>query len=63
MKRAEELSVAAVLGAGTMGHGIAQVLAMCDVEARLYDVDGAAVELLGAVVVLADVLQEVRVVS
>ena len=34
---------AAVLGAGTMGHGIAQVLAMCGIETRLYDVDAAAV--------------------
>lgn len=35
----------AVIGAGTMGHGIAQVLAMCGVTTRLFDVDEAAVEL------------------
>ncbi len=34
---------AAVLGAGTMGHGIAQVLAMHGVQTRLYDIDAAAV--------------------
>jgi 3-hydroxybutyryl-CoA dehydrogenase len=34
----------AVIGAGTMGHGIAQVLAMCGIETRLFDVDPAAVE-------------------
>jgi len=38
MKRAEEIRRAAVLGAGTMGHGIAQVLAQCGVETVLYDV-------------------------
>ena len=35
---------AAVLGAGTMGHGIAQVLAQVGIEVRLYDVDGPRVE-------------------
>ena len=32
----------AVLGAGTMGHGIAQVAAMAGLATRLFDVDGAA---------------------
>jgi len=35
MKRAEDISRAAVIGAGTMGHGIAQVLAMAGIETRL----------------------------
>jgi len=35
---------AAVLGAGTMGHGIAQVLAMAGYEVRLRDLDAARVE-------------------
>jgi len=35
---------AAVIGAGTMGHGIAQVLAMNGIAVQLYDVDAAAVE-------------------
>jgi 3-hydroxybutyryl-CoA dehydrogenase len=35
---------AAVLGAGTMGHGIAQVLALCGIATRLFDVDAGAVE-------------------
>ena len=35
---------AAVLGAGTMGHGIAQVLAMAGLETRLYDIDAGGVE-------------------
>ena len=38
MKSAQEIGVAAVLGSGTMGHGIAQVLAQCGIETRLYDV-------------------------
>jgi len=38
MKNVEEIRRAAVLGAGTMGHGIAQVLAMAGIEARVYDV-------------------------
>lgn len=33
----------AVLGAGTMGHGIAQVCAAAGCEVRLYDIDDAAV--------------------
>jgi len=32
----------AVIGAGTMGHGIAQVAAMAGFETRLYDVDATA---------------------
>lgn len=38
MKKAEEIQRAAVLGAGTMGHGIAQVLAQSGIETRIYDV-------------------------
>lgn len=34
----------AVLGAGTMGHGIAQVCGQADAEVALYDVDASAVE-------------------
>ena len=41
---AADIHAAAVLGAGTMGHGIAQVLAMSGIEARLFDVDASAVE-------------------
>jgi len=41
---AHDIRTAAVLGAGTMGHGIAQVLAMAGIEARLFDVDAGAVE-------------------
>jgi len=37
-----EIRTAAVIGAGTMGHGIAQALAVCGVETRLVDVDEAA---------------------
>ncbi|MBL8861999.1 MAG: 3-hydroxyacyl-CoA dehydrogenase family protein [Planctomycetes bacterium] len=41
---------AAVIGAGTMGHGIAHVLASSGIETRLYDLQEAAVEQgLGAV--------------
>lgn len=35
---------AAVLGAGTMGHGIAQVAAMAGYETTLFDIDDAALE-------------------
>jgi 3-hydroxybutyryl-CoA dehydrogenase len=38
MKRAADVRVAAVVGAGTMGHGIAQVLAMAGIETRLTDI-------------------------
>ena len=34
----------AVLGAGTMGHGIAQVLAMAGYDTRLFDIDATALE-------------------
>lgn len=44
MQRAEDIGVATVLGSGTMGHGIAQVLASCDIDTRLYDVDAGALE-------------------
>ena len=39
---AKNIRTAAVLGAGTMGHGIAHVLASIGVRTRLYDVDAAA---------------------
>jgi 3-hydroxybutyryl-CoA dehydrogenase len=42
--KAEDVKVAAVLGAGTMGHGIAHALALAGIETRLYDIDAAAVE-------------------
>jgi len=38
------LAPVAVLGAGTMGHGIAQVAAMAGFETRLQDVDGVALD-------------------
>lgn len=41
---ANKIERALVIGAGTMGHGIAQVLAMIGVEARLADVDDGALE-------------------
>lgn len=41
---AAEIKTAAVLGAGSMGHGIAQALAMCGIETRLFDLDDAALE-------------------
>jgi 3-hydroxybutyryl-CoA dehydrogenase len=42
--KADEIQTAAVLGAGTMGHGIAQMLALSGIETRLYDIDPSAVE-------------------
>jgi len=42
--QASQIRTAAVLGAGTMGHGIAQVLAQCGIEVRLYDIAAGAVE-------------------
>jgi 3-hydroxybutyryl-CoA dehydrogenase len=42
--QASQIRSAAVLGAGTMGHGIAQVLASCGIEVRLYDIAAGAVE-------------------
>ena len=44
MKAAESISRAAVLGSGTMGHGIAQVLAMAGIRTRVYDVNDAALQ-------------------
>jgi len=41
---ANDVTTAAVLGAGTMGHGIAQVLAMAGIETCLFDVSGDALE-------------------
>ena len=42
--KVDEIKIAAVLGAGTMGHGIAHALALAGIETRLYDIDAAAVE-------------------
>ncbi len=39
-----EVRTVAVLGAGTMGHGIAQICAAAGMEVRLYDVDTQAVQ-------------------
>ncbi len=44
MSVAEGVKRIAVLGAGVMGHGIAQVAAMAGYEVRLYDVDAGALE-------------------
>ena len=44
MKSAQDIQKATVIGAGTMGHGIAQVLAMCGVEVRLTDVSAEVLE-------------------
>jgi len=41
---AQDVKRAAVIGGGTMGNGIAQVLAMCGVETRLYDIKTEFVE-------------------
>lgn len=41
---ANDIQQATVLGAGTMGHGIAQVLAMTGITTRLYDVAEDAVQ-------------------
>ena len=41
---AERFERGVVIGAGTMGHGIAQVLALAGIETRLFDVDADAVE-------------------
>jgi 3-hydroxybutyryl-CoA dehydrogenase len=47
---AASIHKAAVLGAGTMGHGIAQVLAQIGVETRLFDIDAGQVDKgLGAI--------------
>jgi 3-hydroxybutyryl-CoA dehydrogenase len=42
--QASQIQRAAVLGAGTMGHGIAHVLAQNGIEVRLYDIAASAVE-------------------
>ena len=42
--QASQIQRAAVLGAGTMGHGIAHVLAQSGIEVRLYDIAASAVE-------------------
>ena len=44
MHSAEQLARAAVLGSGTMGHGIAQVLALAGLETCVYDVQEAALD-------------------
>ena len=41
---AARMNTAAVLGAGTMGHGIAQTLAQTGLETRLFDVAKDALE-------------------
>lgn len=46
MRTADSIQRAAVLGSGTMGHGIAQVLAMSGIRTRVHDVQEAA--LVGA---------------
>lgn len=42
MRTADSIQRAAVLGSGTMGHGIAQVLAMSGIRTRVHDVQEAA---------------------
>lgn len=44
MKSAADLRVATVIGAGTMGHGIAQVMALAGIETRLNDVSAEVLE-------------------
>ncbi len=44
MHQAQDVKQAAVLGSGTMGHGIAQVLALAGVSVRLFDVSTGALE-------------------
>ena len=39
-----QIRTVSVLGAGTMGHGIAQVSAMAGLDARLFDIDAAVTE-------------------
>ena len=41
---AAQIQTAAVIGAGTMGHGVAQVLAMRGIRTNLFDVDADVVE-------------------
>ena len=40
-------STVAVFGAGTMGHGIAQVSAMAGYDVRLYDISSDLVDIHG----------------
>lgn len=55
MKTAEQLRVGAVLGAGTMGAGIAQVLAQAGLEVRLFDVDAERTDAgLGRITAMLD---------
>jgi len=42
--QAREIGTIAVLGAGTMGHGIAQVCAAAGIETRLFDTDATRVQ-------------------
>jgi 3-hydroxybutyryl-CoA dehydrogenase len=44
LTNADSIRSAAVLGSGTMGHGIAQVLAMAGVATRVYDIADAPLE-------------------
>ncbi len=44
MKAAQAIQRAAVLGSGTMGHGIAQVLALAGISTRVHDVQAPALE-------------------
>jgi 3-hydroxybutyryl-CoA dehydrogenase len=44
MKDAANLQRAAVLGSGTMGHGIAQVLALSGIRTAVYDVQASALD-------------------
>ena len=41
---ANSITKAAVLGSGTMGHGIAQTLGQWSIETRLYDIDAGSLE-------------------
>ena len=44
MRDISDIGTAAVLGGGTMGHGIAQVLALSGIETRLFDISGDVLE-------------------
>ena len=57
--KADDIRVAAVLGAGTMGHGIAQAFALSGIETRLFDLDAAALE-RGLAAVAANLAQGVE---
>jgi 3-hydroxybutyryl-CoA dehydrogenase len=57
--KADQIRTAAVLGAGTMGHGIAQSLALCGIETRLFDLDAGALE-RGLAAVAANLEQGVQ---